>query len=74
MISLALFTVYGTVVCDSYSGAILTFLSVTPVRDLPKYATLVVDKIAKSVAMLTYDIYLAFFTSGVLHLGESATK
>ena len=41
-------------VCERYSGAIFTFLSVTPVRDLPKYATLVVDKIAKSVAMLIY--------------------
>ena len=29
-----------------------TFLSVTPVRDLPKYATLVVDEIARSVAHL----------------------
>ena len=26
-------------------------------RDLPKYATLVVDKIAKSVAILKYDIW-----------------
>ena len=43
-------------VCESYSGAIFTFLSVTPVRDLPKYATLVVDKIAKSGAMQIYDI------------------
>ena len=62
-------------VCERYSGAIFTFLSVTPVRDLPKYATLVVDKIAKSVAMLIYDI-LPVHLRGVarVHLGESATK
>lgn len=44
-------------------------------RDLPKYATLVVDKIAKSVAMLIYDI-LPVHLWGVarVHLGESATK
>ena len=28
---------YQWSVCESYSGAIFTFLSVTPVRDLPKY-------------------------------------
>ena len=62
-------------VCESYSGAIFTFLSVTPVRDLPQYATLVVDKIAKSVAVLIYDI-LPVHLRGVarVHLGESATK